>query len=53
VNIITRAKFNPNSKSSWFTSVGQIVSNLTMITVMLSGAALIRERSKAGSSVSW
>jgi ABC-2 type transport system permease protein len=44
VNVVTRAKFNPNFTTSWFTSVMQIVSNLTMITVMLTGAALIRER---------
>jgi ABC-2 type transport system permease protein len=44
VKAVIQAKFNPNLKSSWFTSVMQIVSNLTMITVMLSGAALIRER---------
>ncbi|MGE4372797.1 MAG: ABC transporter permease [Xanthobacter sp.] len=44
VKVVMRSKFNPNFKSSWFTSVMQIISNLTMITVMLSGAALIRER---------
>ncbi len=44
VKIVTRAKFNPNFKSSWFTSVMQIISNLTLITVTLTGAALIRER---------
>ena len=44
IKVVTRAKFNPNFKSSWFTSVMQIISNLTMITVMLTGAALIRER---------
>ena len=42
--MVTRVKFNPNLKSSWFTSVMSIVSNLTMITVTLTGAALIRER---------
>ena len=42
--MVTKVKFNPNLKSSWFTSVMQIISNLTMITVMLTGAALIRER---------
>src|SRR3974390_2086203 len=42
--MVTQVKFNPNLKSSWFTSVMQIISNLTMITVMLTGAALIRER---------
>src|SRR6516162_3074652 len=44
VKIVTRAKFNPNLKSSWFTAVMQVVNNLTMITVILTGAALIRER---------
>ena len=44
VKVVIQAKFNPNFNTSWFTSVMQIVSNLTMITVMLSGAALIRER---------
>jgi ABC-2 type transport system permease protein len=44
VKVVTRAKFNPNLKSSWFTAVMQIISNLTMITVLLTGAALIRER---------
>jgi len=44
VKMVTRALFNPNYESSWFTSVMQIVSNLTMIAIMLSGAALIRER---------
>jgi ABC-2 type transport system permease protein len=44
VKIVTRTKFNPNFTTSWFTSVMQIISNLTMITVMLTGAALIRER---------
>jgi ABC-2 type transport system permease protein len=44
VKMVTNVRFNPNLKSSWFTSVMQIISNLTMITVMLTGAALIRER---------
>ncbi len=44
VRTVTQVKFNPNLKSSWFNSVMSIVSNLTMITVTLTGAALIRER---------
>ena len=44
VKFVTRVKFNPNMESSWFTSVMQIISNLTMLTVILTGAALIRER---------
>ena len=39
---VTVARFNPNLKSSWFNSVMQ--NNLTMLTIILTGAALIRER---------
>jgi ABC-2 type transport system permease protein len=41
---VVRAKFNPNLKSSWFTSVMQVINNITLLTVILTGAALIRER---------
>jgi ABC-2 type transport system permease protein len=44
VRINMRAKFNPNYYSSWFTSVMQVINNITMLAVILTGAALIRER---------
>jgi ABC-2 type transport system permease protein len=44
VNVVIRAKFNPNLYSSWFTSVMQVINSVTMLTVILTGAALIRER---------
>jgi ABC-2 type transport system permease protein len=44
VKMVVRAKFNPNLKSSWFSSVMQVINNLTLLTVILTGAALIRER---------
>lgn len=44
INLVIRAKFNPNLKSSWFTSVMQVINNITMLSVILTGAALIRER---------
>ncbi|RAI39671.1 ABC transporter permease [Rhodoplanes roseus] len=44
IDVVVRAKFNPNLKSSWFTSVMQVVNSITMLTVILTGAALIRER---------
>ena len=44
VNVVIRAMFNPNLYSSWFSSVMQVVNNVTMLTVILTGAALIRER---------
>jgi ABC-2 type transport system permease protein len=43
-NVVIRARFNPNLYSSWFTSVMQVVNSVTMLTVILTGAALIRER---------
>lgn len=36
--------FNPNMSSSWFGSVMEIINNVTMLSVILTGAALIRER---------
>lgn len=44
IDLVVRAKFNPNLKSEWFTSVMQIVNNITILSVILTGAALIRER---------
>jgi ABC-2 type transport system permease protein len=44
VLFVTRARFNPNFVSSWFTSVMGVINNLTMLTIILTGAALIRER---------
>jgi ABC-2 type transport system permease protein len=36
--------FNPNGTSSWFTSVVAIINQITLLTVVLTGAAVIRER---------
>jgi ABC-2 type transport system permease protein len=44
VNVVVNAKFNPNLYSSWFSSVMQVINNITMLAVILTGAALIRER---------
>ena len=46
VKMVTRVKFNPNLKSAWFTSVMQVINNITMLAVILTGAALIRERER-------
>jgi ABC-2 type transport system permease protein len=43
-NVVIRAKFNPQFYSSWFYAVMQVVNNITMLGVILTGAALIRER---------
>jgi ABC-2 type transport system permease protein len=44
INLVVRAKFNPNFKSEWFTAVMQVINNITILAVILTGAALIRER---------
>lgn len=44
IQMVMRSKFNPNLESQWFTSVMQLISNITILSVILTGAALIRER---------
>lgn len=44
VDLTVRVKFNPNLEASWFMAVMQIINNLTILAVILSGAAVIRER---------
>ncbi|ETD70207.1 ABC transporter permease [Pelistega indica] len=38
--------YNPNFSSKWFMGVMQVVGNLSLITLLLSGAAVIRERER-------
>ena len=42
--LVPRARFNPNLQSQWFFAVMQVVGNVTILSVVLSGAAVIRER---------
>lgn len=44
VTLVTRAMFNPNLQSTWFLGISQIVNNITLLAIILTGAALIRER---------
>jgi ABC-2 type transport system permease protein len=44
VNLVIRKLFNPNSISSWFKSVVAIINQISLLTVVLTGAAVIRER---------
>ena len=44
VTAVTRLAFNPNSESSWFLAVMQVVNMCTLLGILLTGAALIRER---------
>jgi ABC-2 type transport system permease protein len=44
VTLAVRMAFNPNVTTAWFTSVMGIVNNVTMLAIILAGAAVIRER---------
>lgn len=44
VDLDIRARFNPNLNQMWFGSVMAIINNITMLSIVLTGAALIRER---------
>ncbi|BCP51776.1 membrane protein [Kaistia sp. 32K] len=46
VRLVMRSAFNPNLNSVWFGSLMQVMNNITMLTLILSGAALIRERER-------
>ncbi len=43
-NTVIRAAFNPNLKTAWFSAMTQVINQITLLTVILTGAALIRER---------
>lgn len=44
VDLVVRIAFNPNVETSWFTSVMGIINNVTMLAIILAGAAIVRER---------
>ncbi|MDX5446676.1 MAG: ABC transporter permease [Zoogloeaceae bacterium] len=44
VELVPRAMFNPNLNASWFAAITAIINNVTMLGILLTGAALIRER---------
>jgi ABC-2 type transport system permease protein len=44
VRLVTRNKFNPNLTDTWFVAIAQIVNNITLLAIILAGAAVVRER---------
>ncbi len=44
VNLDVRIAFNPNLTTAWFTSVMAIINNISMLAIILAGAAVVRER---------
>ena len=43
-SLVIRTRFNPNLEQAWFGSLMEILNNVTMLCIVLTGAALIRER---------
>ena len=41
---VIRKAFNPNGDTTWFNGIVAIINQITLLTVILTGAALIRER---------
>ena len=44
VNLDVRIAFNPNITTAWFSSVMGIINSISMLAIILSGAAIVRER---------
>lgn len=44
VDIAYRMRFNPNLTQSWFGALNEVINTITMLSIVLTGAALIRER---------
>lgn len=44
VRLDTRARFNPNMLQGWFVAVNQLINNISVLAIFLTGAAVLRER---------
>ncbi|TCM19887.1 ABC-2 type transport system permease protein [Novosphingobium sp. PhB165] len=44
VDLAIRARFNPTLNRTWFGALAQIINQIAMLSIILTGAALIRER---------
>jgi ABC-2 type transport system permease protein len=44
IDLIMRMRFNPSLNSDWFGGVMELISIITLLSIILTGAALIRER---------
>jgi ABC-2 type transport system permease protein len=44
VALALRIRFNPNLEQSWFGALMEIINNVALLSIVLAGAALVRER---------
>ena len=46
VDLALRMRFNPSLTQSWFGALTEVINSITMLSIILTGAALIRERER-------
>jgi len=46
VRLDSRARFNPNMHQGWFDAINQIINNISVLAIFLTGAAVLRERER-------
>ena len=44
--LVVRMRFNPQLTKTWFGAVNKVIDNITLLSIVLTGAALIRERER-------
>jgi ABC-2 type transport system permease protein len=44
IDLVVHIAFNPNVETAWFTGIMGILNSVTMLAIVLAGAALVRER---------
>jgi ABC-2 type transport system permease protein len=44
VQLDTRGRFNANYQQGWFVAVNQVINNISVLAIFLTGAAVLRER---------
>ncbi len=44
IDAVVRTAYNPNLERSWFGAITSVIDQITMLSIILTGAALIRER---------
>lgn len=44
IQLDTRARFNPNMLQGWFVAINQVINNISVLAIFLTGAAVLRER---------
>jgi ABC-2 type transport system permease protein len=44
LDLNTRARFNVNFEQSWFVAINQVINNISVLAIFLTGAAVLRER---------